>query len=176
MVWHAFLDESRRGSTYLVAVVVVRAGDCNEARTAMRRLTKPGQRRVHFNDESDRRRRELLARIGGLGLRGRIWHCREGHDAAARQVCLSAVAPKMIDLGVSRLVLESCQHQDARDRRTLAGAVRKAGGELNYEHFRPAEDPLLWVSDALAWCYGAGGEWRRRVGVLLDEVTDLDRS
>ncbi|MFD1146873.1 hypothetical protein [Saccharothrix hoggarensis] len=175
-MWHAFLDESRRGSTYLVAVVVVHGRDCNEARAAMRRLTKPGQRRVHFNDESDRRRRELLARIADIGLRSRVWHCREGHDVAARQVCLSAVVPKMIDLGVSRLVLESCQHQDAKDRKTLAEAVRKAGGRLSYEHFRPTEDALLWVSDAVAWCYGAGGEWRRRVGVLLDDVTDVNRS
>jgi hypothetical protein len=104
-----------------------------------------------------------------------VWHCRDGRDVAARQVCLSAVVPAMIDLGVSRLVLESCQHQDARDRRTLAEAVRKAGGELGYEHFRPAEDALLWVSDALAWCYGAGGEWRRRASMLLDEVVDLDK-
>ncbi|WP_033436643.1 hypothetical protein [Saccharothrix sp. NRRL B-16314] len=174
-MWHAFLDESRRGPTYLVAVVVVQAHDCNEARAAMRRLTKPGQRRVHFNVESDRRRRDLLARIGDLGLRGRVWHCRDSDDVTARQVCLSAVVPKMIDLRVSRLVLESCQHQDVRDRRTLAEAVRKAGGELGYEHFRPAEDALLWVSDALAWCHGAGGEWRRRVSALLDEVVDLDR-
>lgn len=174
-MWHAFLDESRRGPTYLVALIVVEGRFCNEKRTAMRKLAKPGQRRLHFNDESDRRRREVLARIADLGLRGRLWHCRDGHDIAARHVCLSAVVPRLIDLGVSRLVLESCQHQDARDRRTLAEAVRKAGGELSYEHFRPAEDALLWVSDALAWCYGAGGEWRRRAGALLDEVVDLNR-
>lgn len=176
MVRHAFLDESRRGSTYLVAVVVVEGRYCNEKRAVMRRLAKPGQRRLHFNDESDRRRRELLSRIADLNLSGRIWHCRDSHDSAARQICLSAVVPKMVDLGVSRLVLESCQHQDARDRRTLAAAVRKTGGQLSYEHFRPAEDALLWVSDALAWCYGAGGEWRRRAGTLLDEVVDLNRS
>ncbi|MBP2339480.1 hypothetical protein JOF41_005658 [Saccharothrix coeruleofusca] len=145
-------------------------------RCAMRRLTKPGQRRVHFNDEGDRRRREVLSRIEDFGLRGLIWHCRESNDVRARQVCLTDVVPHLVDPGVSRLVLESCQHQDAEDRRVLAGAVRKAGGGLSYAHFKPAEDPVLWISDALAWCYGAGGDWRRRVSGLLDGVIDLNRS
>ncbi|PRY43463.1 hypothetical protein [Umezawaea tangerina] len=141
----------------------------------MRRLPKPGQKRVHFNDESDRRRKEVLARIGELGLRARVWFCRHHDDAAARQVCLMGVVARLVELSVSRLVLESCQHQDVRDRKVLAEALRKTPGPLAYEHFRPREDPLLWASDAIAWCYGAGGDWRRRVEPLLDEATDLDR-
>jgi hypothetical protein len=39
----------------------------------------------------------------------------------------------------------------------------------------PDEEPLLWVSDAVAWAMGAGGDWRRRVEPMIDEVVRLGR-
>jgi len=173
-MWHAFLDESRRGTTYLIAVTLVRSRDLDAMRSVMRGLVKHGQRRVHFNDESDRRRKDVLARISALGVRAHVWTCKHNNDAVARSACLVGMIPRLVDLGVARLVLESCQHQDAADRRVLAAGVRKAGGSFMYEHLRPAEDPLLWVSDAIAWSYGAGGEWRRRSIDLIDEVAAVE--
>jgi hypothetical protein len=155
-------------------VITAPAAELAPLRAALRRLAKPGQRRVHFNDEGDRRRREILARITQLGLRAHVWRHRHADDVVARQTCLTELVPVVLALDVRRLVLESCQHQDARDRRTLAAAVREHGGGLEYEHRRPSEDPLLWVSDAVAWCYGAGGEWRRRAEPLLDSVICLN--
>jgi hypothetical protein len=173
MTWHGFLDESRRGSTYLVAVVSVRPRDLDAVRSALRRMVKPGQRRVHCKKESGSRRGELLALLHGLGIRARIWVCEHSNDQLARQVCLTAVARHMVKVRGARLALESCQHQDVLDRRTLA-AVAGWGG-FNYDHFAPGEDPILWASDTIAWCYGAGGEWRRRVSDLVEEVVRLDK-
>lgn len=174
MSLHGFLDESRRGSTYLVAVVLVHPRDLDRMRSGLRRLVKAGQRRIHFAKESDARRREVVSLLHGMGLRARVWSIRHPDDVAARQVCLTAVARRLHGLGIARLALESCQHQDARDRRTFAAVLGKAGDAFTYEHLRPAEDPLLWVSDAVAWCYGAGGDWRRRVSPMLDDVTCLN--
>ena len=42
-------------------------------------------------------------------------------------------------------------------------------------HLSPYEEPLLWVSDAVAWAVGAGGDWRRRVEPMIDEVVRLRR-
>jgi hypothetical protein len=39
---------------------------------------------------------------------------------------------------------------------------------LTYEHRRSYEEPLLWVADAAAWCYGAAGERRRRIKQVVD--------
>jgi len=75
-----------------------------------------------------------------------------------------------------RLVLESRgPSDDHRDARTLAAALAPApsASGLVYEHLRPYEDPLLWIPDAVSWCYGAGGDWRRRVSPLVERVTDL---
>jgi hypothetical protein len=45
---------------------------------------------------------------------------------------------------------------------------------LLYEHLKPHEEPLLWVPDAVAWCYGNGGDWRRRVAPLVARSVDTD--
>jgi len=173
MSLHAFMDESRRGSTYLVVVVFVRPRRLDLTRTALRRLVKPGQRRTHFKKEGDPRRREIVARLHELGLRAMVWTCVHKDDVVVRQMCLAAVAVRLAELGVAYFVVESCKHQDSLDRATLAEVLGK-NSELTYGHLRPVEDPILWVSDAIAWCYGAGGDWRRRVSGLLDEVIALD--
>ncbi|MFC6089309.1 hypothetical protein [Saccharothrix lopnurensis] len=171
-MWQAFLDESRRGPTYLVAVVIALPRDLDRTRGALRAKVKPGQRRLHFNRESDSRRREILALLQSLGVHARIFLCDHSNDRAARQICLAGAGRHLINISATRLVLESCAHQDADDRHTLALVVRKIF-DLKYEHFRPHEDPMLWASDAIAWSYGAGGEWRRRVAGLIERVHRL---
>ncbi|MFI9007126.1 hypothetical protein ACIGNX_07850 [Actinosynnema sp. NPDC053489] len=173
-MWHAFLDESRRGPTYLVAVVIARPRDLDPVRSALRAKVKPGQRRLHFKKEGDSRRGEIVTLLHGLRLRARVFLHEHSNDRIARQACLTAAGRHLIDIGAVRLVLESCAHQDAEDRHTLASVTRKVFA-LDYEHFRPHEDPMLWASDAIAWCYGAGGEWRRRVAGLVEDVQRAPR-
>ena len=168
-MWHAFLDESRRGSTYLVAMVVAPPRELDPARTALRAKVKPGQRRLHFKKESDSRRGEIVALLHSLRIRARVFLCEHSNDRIARQACITAAGTHLINIGAVRLVMESCAHQDADDRHTLALVKRKIF-VLDHEHFRPHEDPMLWASDAIAWCYGAGGEWRRRVAGLIEDV------
>ncbi|NUT48690.1 MAG: hypothetical protein HOV94_15490 [Saccharothrix sp.] len=168
-MWHAFLDESRRGSTYLVAMVIARPRDLDRTRTALRAKVKPGQRRLHFYKESDSRRKEIVALLHDLGVRARIFTCEHPNDRAARRLCLTAAGTHLINISAVRLVLESCAHQDADDRHTLALVKRKIF-VLDHEHFRPHEDPMLWASDAIAWSHGAGGDWRRRVAGLVEAV------
>ncbi|SDF63636.1 hypothetical protein SAMN05216553_102439 [Lentzea fradiae] len=174
-MWHGFLDESRRGTTYLVVAVVVRPRELDGVRSALRRLVRAGQRRVHFKKESDSRRRELVARMRRMGLRAAVWTVRDSDDIRARRLCLSAAATWLQELGVTRLAVESCAHQDLRDRQTLAAVLEKVDDPFVYEHLRPAEDPVLWASDAVAWCFGAGGDWRQRVQPMLDAVVRLDQ-
>jgi hypothetical protein len=143
---HAFVDESRRGGTYLVAVALLDPGELSVVRASLRKLCLPGQRRIHFKDERDSRRREVLARID------------------------------FTELGVQRLVLESRQGRDKEDERALRDVLGKRPSDagLTYEHLRPHEDPLLWLPDAIAWCVGAGEDWRRRIQPLLDCVRRID--
>jgi len=39
---------------------------------------------------------------------------------------------------------------------------------MQYRHVAPHEHPLLWVSDAVAWCYSNAGDWIRRVDAIVE--------
>jgi hypothetical protein len=45
---------------------------------------------------------------------------------------------------------------------------------LTYEHVLPHEEPLLWLADAVAWCYGAGPRWRPRVESPITRVVLIE--
>jgi hypothetical protein len=163
---HAYADESAR-QRYLIAAVLIGTADLDRTRKALRELRKPGQRRVHFAKESDQRRRLIVSCLTGLDLRVRVYES-DGPDVAARAVCLARLVDDLVALGVERLVLETLDSQQVADRRTIYERLRETGGGMAYEHRRSFEEPLLWVADAAAWCYGAGGDWRRRIKPMLD--------
>ena len=56
----------------------------------------------------------------------------------------------------------------------LYAALRGRPGAPAYVHLPAHQEPLLWSADALAWAYGAGGDWRRRVDPLLDMAVVLE--
>lgn len=163
---HAYADESAR-QRYLIAAVLIDVSELDRTRKVLRGLRKPGQRRVHFAKESDSRRRVIVSALVGLDLRIRVYES-DGPDVVARAACLGRLVDDMLTLDVDRLVLETLDSQESADRRTIYERLRRAGGTLAYEHRRSYEEPLLWVADAAAWCYGAGGDWRRRIKSMVD--------
>jgi hypothetical protein len=64
-------------------------------------------------------------------------------------------------------VFESGGRGDRRDRQGvhLVLEALDVHGQMIYEHLRPFEEPLLWIPDAIAWAWGAGGDWRRRISI-----------
>jgi hypothetical protein len=163
---HAYADESAR-QRYLIAALLIDAADFDRTRKVLRELRKPGQRRVHFAKESDPRRRTVVSAMVDLDLRVRVYES-DGPDVVARATCLGRLVDDVLALGVDRLVLETLESQETADRRTIYERLHGAGRTLTYEHRRSFEEPLLWVADAAAWCYGAGGDWRRRIKPLVD--------
>lgn len=85
---------------------------------------------------------------------------------------MDAVVRDLAAVGGTRLVIERDESLVQADRAALFQSVRAHGvPELRYEHPRAHEEPMLWVSDAVAWCYGKGGAWRARVEPLVEGVT-----
>lgn len=83
----------------------------------------------------------------------------------------------LLEQRCQRLVLESRREaDDRRDAQTILRSLGPAPSKsgLVYEHLRPYEDPLLWIPDAVSWCYGASGDYRRRIAPLIARTTDLD--
>jgi hypothetical protein len=175
----AFSDESERADRMLLAVVLVSPGTVDEARATLRGLLLPGQRRIHISHESPRRRRALLdalARVEGLTGVVLTYRRPQGVDRiAGRHLLLRAAAGLVIGSGVTSWTLDDQEPvQQVRDRVSIAHALTGVDHHFHlvYDHRRSHTEPLLWAADALCWAVGAGGDWRRRVAVVVD-VRDL---
>lgn len=169
-----YVDESKARGYYAVATAIA-IGDLRSAERALRDLLKPGQRRIHFKSESDSRRREILSRMCALDVRVSVWMVKRKPDKEARPLSLGALAADAVKSGAALLIIERDESLERADRRLIAEVIRRAGSsELEYRHVAPHEHPLLWVSDAVAWCYSNGGDWVRRVEpIVASRVTRL---
>lgn len=173
---HAFVDESRRGSRYYVAVAIVQPGHLRLLRQSLRGLLKPGQREIHFAKEKDDLRRRLADAISRLPVEVAIFsrtcdRCEE----PARKTCFTAMTLDLVRRKTNRLVIDSRSHRDVIDEATLGNLLRNTESKFSYEHVATGE-PLLWVADVAAWCYGAGSHWRKRIAPIIAQEIDLDLS
>ena len=168
----AFVDESVRGRRYLMACVMAEARHLPELRLEMRALAI--HERVHFNNESARRKRLVLSAIAEMpiGVFVAVAHRDHGiSEFLARNACLAAVVEHVQQRDVPRLVIES-RDDDREDERHLI-RVRQPEPALVFEHRRGTAEPMLWVADAIAWAHGAGASWRRLIESVVEDVTEL---
>ena len=164
MSWQAYADESVRGQAYMMCVTWVASSEIRDVRKRLRALTSPGQRRVHFSSESDRRRRALLREMGGLGTVSVIYIARARDQVAARAAILTTVVGDLLAEGVTRFVLESRAAQDRRDRLVISRAIGPGvSATFTYAHSEAHGEPLLWVPDAVAWAWGRDRRWKKIV-------------
>lgn len=176
MTLHAFADESRRGDTYLMAMAVVDPSELAALRKAVRGLLFSGQRELHCKKESPSRRRLIASTLVDFPVR--VWlYTRSCRDTAevARQECLARMVDDLLAAGGQRLVLDTRENRDRQDEATiravLGGQPRWSG--LTYEHLDGGQELVLGVPDTVAWCYGAGGDWRRRIAPAVADVIQV---
>ena len=168
----AFVDESQRGPRYLMGAALIDPRDLAAARARLRAMLLPGQRRLHFNQERPPRRRSLLSAMSDLDVRVRLYVSTEKEEIA-RRLSMAYLLADLVAMRGQRVVIESRETSlDVRERRQIAMAVQAGDAPANlvYDHMRGHEEPLLWVADAVAWAYGAHGEWRPRASGLIDHV------
>lgn len=176
MTRHAFVDESKRGGTLLVAVTLADPCDVAKAHRDVKALLLPRQRRLHFKTESDRRRKEILGVIGGLPIEAGLYSAPDWRrDVDARRAVFDQMVPDLLDRGVTRLVIERDESLIVHDQRALYAVTARLDcrGTFNYSLVLPHIDPMLWVSDAIAWCVTKGGQWRTAVEPLIGWRTDV---
>jgi hypothetical protein len=166
----AFVDETGRGSTYGLAAAIVCRCELATVRQAVRRLVRPGQRRVHFAKEQDRNRKSFLSAVARTSVRA-LFVATYGRPAIARSECWALLVPELISYGVGELVIESVAGSEDDDRRDIRNALASKGllEQLTYRHRKPAEEPMLWVADAIAWAAAARAPWRARIASILLE-------
>ena len=173
----AFIDESVRGDRYIICETLVPQSSLAETRKDLRLLLQQGQRRIHFNNEKDRNRRMLLTAFSEMEVSSVIYSVRHRDFQVARTAILREVVSEIKESRVVRLVLESRDIQDAQDKGDILRALRTNPiRPFTYVHLFPSSEPLLWVPDAVAWSWGRGGDWRRRVGELglVERVEEVE--
>ncbi|MCG8924492.1 hypothetical protein [Lentzea sp. CC55] len=178
MSLHAFVDESRRNNTYLLAAVLVEPGDLTRTRKALRRLLFPGQRELHFKKEKVDRRKLIVSKLVAIGAAVHLYSCDcSAGEEIARQECLIALIDDLVDLDTRRLVLDSREERNLHDSQTIRAALgkRPSHSKMIYEHLNSTQDELLWIPDVVAWCHGAGGDWARRVRSLVAKEVAVDK-
>ena len=166
---HAFVDESERPGRYLMCAVLVAPRDLTTVRRALTALCLPGQRRLHMAKERKPRRHLILDRMAALPLRARMY-VEPGPAFQARSSCLRSIVRDISELDITRLVIEPVDGYLQHDRSTIINEVQRLGrGQaLDYEHLAARFEPVLWAADGIAWAYGAGDDWRRRIKSCLD--------
>ncbi|MEV6340944.1 hypothetical protein AB0M12_40270 [Nocardia vinacea] len=172
---HAFVDETKQNGLLIVSTLA-EVRHIQQSRKVLQAQRAKGQNRIHFKKEDDSRRRAICSTLCTLEVQVTVYDATGIRDAAeARTGCLTAIVEDLAAVGGRRLTIEQDDSLVHSDRRTLYAAVRKfdVADTLAYEHMRPNQEPLLWVSDAVAWCVAKGGDWRRRVDPLITQVRKL---
>lgn len=163
---HVFVDETK-SRDYVMAAAAVLPGDVTGARRLLRGLLLPGAERVHFRHERPSRRRELLGAMCTLDARVTLYVARTGSHTAGRSACMKAILDDVLESRAQMLVLELDESVAQADRRAIAERFRHEEQPPQYRHLRAKEEPLLWISDAVAWCAQRGGEWLDQCGPIL---------
>jgi len=169
----AFVDESIRGRRYLLGCVLIEARSLAETRRTMDDL-RHARRRIHFHNESTKRRREILSVLAELPLTAVVHVSRVGHqrrEFEARATCLAALVGRLQSEGVARLVIES--RDDDRDDVAVIQRARVPQPRLVFEHRAPLDEPMLWVADAVTWAAGAGAQWRELIAPILQGIDEV---
>lgn len=170
----AFVDESIRGQRYLMSCVMLAARDIASTRATIADLSI-AHRRVHFHNESPKRRAALLMSFADLPISTQVVVCRRRRGVTefnARAACLTAIVEMLQRVEVARVVIES--RQDDRSDVGVIERVRKREPPLVFEHRRGVEEPLLWLADGITWAVGAGGRWREIVSPIVAGISTIE--
>ena len=154
----AYVDESMRVThgLYVLAAVIVADHRADHQRAALRALLYHGQLRVHWRDESGRRRSELTATMRSLANTGAIVIARGAQprrQERARRKCIERLLVELASRGITTGVFER-RHPglDAHDRILIASLRRQhvLPAALQVTWQQPASEPLLWLPDIAA--------------------------
>lgn len=115
----------------------VLAAECDVPglRSQVEDLVSGVAQRIHFNNDTDRQKRRVLAAINELPVEAVVITFRKRHGSGefeARRACIQRIVEMLQARSVVRLVLESRQ-DDHDDRRAIIQA-RKPDPPLVFEH------------------------------------------
>lgn len=169
-----YVDESK-AKAYLLAAVMVPPGNLTKFRRIMKSFLMPGQGHIHFVNEKDSRRKQILSALNAAGVQARIYRVEGLNPIVARAVCLEALMDDLVELEVTSLTLELEESARNSDVVLLRQGLERRGlrAGVEYRHLGKSAEPILWIADALAWSYARGGDFRRRALLIVQIVKEI---
>lgn len=175
----AFGDESgsdRRldPDAYILAAAVIDPEHVEDVREMARVLKRPGARKAHWRDDSNKQHDAVIATISQMPIEGVIVVRRGSSDEVPerrRRKCMEPFLTSVEDYGCNWLMLESRGPADDKRDRDLLDTMRAKhqSGGLRLNHKPGPEEPLLWIPDALC---GALTSSRTGEGRWLEEIEE----
>lgn len=168
-------DQKRDPGTYILAAVITSATSEDHVRQVMEGLRLPGQRKLHWHDEKDRRRRRISTAIAGLEQAHLVVvRTSDPSDTQKRRrnKCLERLLIELEMQGVTHATLESRGPADDRRDLNLVQALRGTrhlSPTLRIDHLQGPKEPLLWIPDAVC---GAVTSARTARGEYFDTLGD----
>jgi hypothetical protein len=154
----AYVDESLQISAglYILAAVIVADQEADHHRAALRDLLYRRQVRLHWRDESRRRRRHIVAAVCGLQHTGVVVIAAgmtPNRQERARRKCIDRLLTELVSRGIGSVIFERRHRElDARDRAMVAALRRQRALPTTFaaDWQSPANEPLLWLADIAA--------------------------
>ena len=174
MSWNTYVDESARQS-YLLCGVNVEQSRTAELRSNLRALRPPAQTRIHMYRESKATQERIVREL--LTLEIHAWIIRVSRQVSklpnSRHLAIRSTS-QIESMRRSRLLVFDQSSSHLADRRSLSEVASAVDFQFpHYRHMNSRHEPLLWLPDIIAWCYGRGGPWRDAVEPLVDEVIEI---
>jgi len=167
---HVFIDETK-ARDYLMVGVWIAPDRVPSMRLRVRELLLAGRFRLHFHKERDVHRKRALETFLTLGIVATVVRIDHGHASRdARGRALTALLGDAVGRAARRVVIEVDESLRQHD---LQVARPVLGPETQLVHLRASQEPLLWVSDGIAWSLQRGGAWAAAVEPLIAKRTEL---
>jgi hypothetical protein len=178
----AWVDESvivgrdGRPGVYTLAAVVADSANCDDIRGRLRALTLSRGGRLHWVDESSKRRDVIAAAIACIDLAAIVTigsPMDKTKQERARRCCLERLLYELGLLGVSQVWLESRSATPDRRDLKLVDSARDKGmipTDLKVDFARPRMESMLWLPDAVAGAVTAANLGEPRWMLAMSEV------
>lgn len=167
-----YVDECM-ASSYVLIATSVRPEEVTHIARVLRAAVRPGQHRVHFNSESNAQRQSFVRLLHGIEFACVLYVCNGPATRQSREKCISKLLDDAVDSSISRLVIEDDESLRRRERQQIARHLAGFTEQFLYTHANPHDEPPLWISDAIGWCWNRGGAWRKSVTGFIEKVEEF---
>ena len=170
-----FIDETK-SKKFTLTTVFVDFERVPLMRMELVKLRMKGQRRIHFVDESDSRRRQITGSLEKLNIHTIFFVTRTKIEREARRLCLTALVANLDKQTNYQIWLELDESHLNHDKAALTQALKQHGmlNRVEFFHATPHQQELLWIPDALGWISNRGSDWSRILSRFSQQVIELD--